>query len=291
MVSAMKKSARRLSSSLATSSLRIVSACTVIYLIACVGCASYQRRFIYFPPRFQISQVDELAQSNGLERWKNSSGEAIGLKRLSAGQPAKGSVLIFYGNGSCAAGCAHYADVIQEVAPLDVFILEYPGYADRAGKPTQKTIFAAADQALQSLGTNAPIYVLGESLGTGVACYLAGTYSNQIAGLVLLAPYNTLTDVAQSHMKLLPVSWFLIDRFPSEDYLKHYHGPVVMSVAGRDQVVPQRFGRLLYDPYKGPKALLEFPEADHGTVMAQPPEVWKRIIEFVQTNSISSVRP
>ena len=59
-----------------------------------------------------------------------------------------------------------------------------------------------------------PVYLVGESLGSGVASYLAGTYSNQIAGLILISPFSSLTDVAQHHFPLLPVRWFLVDRFP-----------------------------------------------------------------------------
>ncbi|MGO8839237.1 MAG: alpha/beta hydrolase [Limisphaerales bacterium] len=206
------------------------------------------------------------------------------MKRLSPKQPAEGRVLIVYGNGSCATACAHYADVIQNFAAFDVYIVEYPGYADRSGSPSQKNLFRAADEAFRLLGTNEPVYLVGESLGTGVAAYLAGTHPDQVAGLVLLGAYNRLTDVAHYHMPWLPVHLMLVDRFPSEDYLRHYHGPVAVLVAGQDRVVPEKFGRRLYDGYAGPKRLWEFPQGDHGTVMSQPPEVWKQIIAFLQAN-------
>ncbi len=204
------------------------------------------------------------------------------MKRLSSKQPTKGQVLIVYGNGSCATACAHYADVLQDVAAFDVFIVEYPGYADRPGSPSQKSLFGAADEAFQLLATNGPVYVVGESLGTGVAAYLAGTHPTQVAGVVLLAPYNRLTDVAQYHMPLLPVHLLLVDRFPSEDYLNNYHGPVAVLVAGQDQVVPEKFGRRLYDKYTGAKRLWEFPGDDHGTIMFRLPNVWQQIITFLQ---------
>jgi hypothetical protein len=258
--------------------------CVGLYLLICTGCAAFQRRLIYFPPVFTPGQVDQLAQSAKLERWKDLSGQAIGMKRLSPKQPAEGRVLVVYGNGSCATACAHYADVIQDVAAFDVFILEYPGYADRPGSPSQRSLFRAADEAFQLLATNGPVYLVGESLGTGVAAYLAGTYPDKIAGMVLLAPYNRLTDVAQAHMPLLPVHLLLVDRFPSEDYLCSYHGPVGMLVAGEDQVVPEKFGRRLYDKYTGPKRLWEFPRGNHGTVMVQPSEVWKQIVDFWQAH-------
>ena len=48
------------------------------YAVACIGCASFQRRMIYYPPRLTAGQVDLAARSAGLERWLDSSGQAIG---------------------------------------------------------------------------------------------------------------------------------------------------------------------------------------------------------------------
>ncbi len=254
--------------------------CLALYLAACMGCACLQRRLIYFPPHYTTAQVDDLAKAVQLQRWLNPEGEAIGMKRLAPTQPAEGRVLLVYGNGSCATGCARYADFIQKSAALDVFILEYPGYADRAGKPSQNNFFRAADEGLRLLATNGPVCLVGESLGTGVAAYLAGTHPDKVAGVVLFAPYNRLVDVAQYHAPILPVSWLLVDRFPSEDYLRNYHGPVAIFVGGKDHVVPEKFGRRLYDHYAGPKRLWEFPEANHGTVTQRTPGDWKEIVDF-----------
>ena len=263
---------------------RLLLFCAGIYLLICTGCAAFQRRLIYFPPVFTPGQADQMAQTARLERWKNSAGESIGLKRASPRQPAEGSVLITYGNASCAASSARYADAIQSAAAFDVFILEYPGYADRAGSPSQSSLFRAADEAFQMLATNGPVYLEGESLGTGVAAYLAGTHPDQVAGVLLISPYNRLTSVAQYHMPVLPVGLLLVDRFPSEDYLRSYYGPVGMVVDGLDQVVPEKFGRRLYDGYAGPKQLWEFPNGGHATIMEPPEKFWKEAVEFWQTN-------
>jgi pimeloyl-ACP methyl ester carboxylesterase len=280
----MSRSIQRSKPTLRKQLLRALKICATVYLLVGVGCAGFQRRMIYFPPKFTPQQTDELARSAKLERWQNPSGDFIGMKRLSPQPPALGRVLVVYGNGSCAVDCAHYADVIQATSAFDVFILEYPGYADRQGSPSQNSFFRAADEAFQLIPTNAPIYVLGESLGTGVACFLAGTHPDMIAGLVLLAPYNRLADVAQYHMPFLPVHLMLVDRFPSQDYLRNYHGPVGVLVAGKDQVVPEKFGRRLYDNYSNSKRLWEFPEGNHGTVMVQPAKVWKQILDFWQAH-------
>jgi uncharacterized protein len=81
-------------------------------------------------------------------------------------------------------------------------------------------------------------------------------------------------------MIIIPVSLLLCDRFPGQEYLRSYRGPVAMVVAGRDGVVPEKFGRRFYDGYSGPKKLWEFPEGDHETVMVQPQQFWAEVVAF-----------
>jgi pimeloyl-ACP methyl ester carboxylesterase len=242
--------------------------------------AIFQRSFIYFPSVFSRQQVDEMAHAAGLERWTNASGLFIGMKRLSPKQPADGTVMITYGNGSTAVGCEHYADDIQGVAAFDVFILEYPGYEDRPGRPSQSSLFRAADEAFPTLPANKPVYLVGESLGTGVASHIAGTHSNRIAGVVLISPFNTLADAAQSHYPMLPVLLLLRDRFPSEKYLSNYHGRVGIVVDGKDTIVPEKLGNRLFHGYAGPKKLWAFPNGGHCEITEPPSNFWKEVIDF-----------
>ena len=264
--------------------------CGSLYLLVCVAMAVLQRSLIYLPSVFTREQVDQMAQSARLERWTNSAGEFIGLKRLSPRQPADGTVMIMYGNASTAIGCEPYANDIQGVAALDIFILEYPGYEDRPGSPSQNSLFTAADEAFHTLSTNQPIYLVGGSLGTGVATYLAGTYSDKIAGVVLLSPFNRFTDVAQDHYQFLPVRLLLVDRFPSEKYLHGYRGKVGIMVDGRDDIIPEKFGLRLYNGYAGPKKLWEFSGGWHCDIMEPPSKFWKEVVVFLQTSSSSERR-
>jgi hypothetical protein len=45
----------------------------------------------------------------------------------------------------------------------------------------------------------------------------------------------------------LPVRTLLSERHDLVEALSRYHGPVVFLLAGRDEVVPTRLGRRLYD--------------------------------------------
>ena len=230
--------------------------------------------------------MGRLAKSKGLERWKNSDGQNIGWKRMTPHQPAQGQLLITHGNGGCGVDRADFANPLRESAAMDVFILEYPGFGDRMGSPTESSFFESAEDAFQALPKTAPIYLLGESLGTGVAAHLAGTHPAEIAGVLLFAPYNSLVDVAQHHVKILPARLILRDRFVSEEHLKNYQGPVAIIVGGKDRVVPEKFGRRLFDGYTGPKRLWEIPQGEHESVHDQPPEFWKELVAFWQSSAV-----
>lgn len=253
-----------------------------VYMGLCTFMALAQRSFLYFPQVFTPAAVDQMARSTGLQRWTNSTGQNIGFMRPSPRQPADGCIFIMYGNGSTAIGSAHYADDIQNVAALDAYILEYPGYEDRPGKPSEKALFAAATDAFQMLPTNRPIYLVGESLGSGVASYLAGTYPGRIAAIILISPFNSIVAVAQHHYPVLPVRLLLTDRFPSEDYLKNYRGKVGIIVDGRDVVVPEKFGLSLYNGYAGPKKLWQFPDGGHCQIMEPQTDFWREAVQFLQ---------
>jgi len=199
-------------------------------------------------------------------------------------------VLVLHGNADAAFQCAHYADSLQEVAPLDVFLIEYPGYADRPGAPSERSLYAAAEEGFALLATNAPIFLVGESLGTGVAAYLAGAHPDRVAGVVLLAPFDSLVAVGQHQMPIFPVGLMLADRFPSEEHLRGYHGPVAILVVADDQVVPSAFGRALYESYPGPKQLWESPHGGHDSIASQPRTWWREVFEVLGNASPPGVR-
>lgn len=264
--------------------IRIIrSLCLVVivaYLLVCATVAMFQRSLIYHPRVYSPAQVDQMALQANLQRWTNSTGQPIGFKRLSRVQPAEGSILFIYGNAGTAVGSAHHADDIQAVAAFNVYILEYPGYEDRPGSPNQNEIFRAGVEALQMIPANRPIYLIGESLGSGPASYLAGIFSNKIAGIALISPFDKLTSPAQYAFPYLPVSLLLLDRFPSENYLRNYHGKVAITVDGDDNIVPEKFGLRLYDSYNGPKKLWEFKNAGHTQIAGSATEFWNEVIGF-----------
>ncbi|EEF57118.1 alpha/beta hydrolase [Pedosphaera parvula] len=255
-----------------------------IYLVLLAIVFLAQRKMIYFPADWPFAAQLKAAEAHNFEVWKSPAGQIIGWKQLARSTKAQAQILIVHGNAGSAIDRMDYADGLQHAQSCDIYILEYPGYGGRAGTPSQQSFFQSATEAISLLKQDVPVYVIGESLGTGVAAYLAGTNPQVVHGLLLIAPYNNMSDVAQNHMPIFPVRWMLWDKFPSDQYLQNYHGPIGILLAGQDTVVPSKFGRKLHDGYAGPKKLWLMPNAGHNDVQLQPEAWWQEVVEFWRTN-------
>ena len=250
------------------------------YVAVAVVVMLRQRTMYYHPAHISTAGLTVFAQERSMLPWTNAAGLRVGWQRKSHSLPAQGAVLILHGNGGTAIGREYISDPLQAALPLDLFILEYPGYADRPGEPTQESFLAAADEAFQQLTNRAPLYLVTESIGTGPGAWLAGKYPQCVAGLCDLVPYNNLTAVAHRRMPWLPVGLLLWDHFPADEWLKNYHGPMAVCVGGEDQTIAPELGRALYDGYAGPKKYWLLPGQDHVEATKRPVEWWREVGEF-----------
>lgn len=235
-----------------------------------------QRHLIYFPSHASAEDLTREGARLRLEPWLGSDGASIGWKPT-ARQGAHNRMLVFHGNAGYALHRTYFVSGLQaQGEQWEVRLFEYPGYGAREGRPSEATLKAAAAEALKMLlATDArPIFLAGESLGSGVASHLAGSFPDQVAGLLLVTPFSSLVDVAAHHYPFLPVRSLLRERYDATEALSRYHGPVAFVLAGRDEVVPTRLGQQLYDGYTGPKWLRVEAHATHNSLTYHPEAVW-----------------
>ena len=237
-----------------------------------------QRQMIYFPGKATAGELSREAARVGLQPWLDDDGTVIGWKSAE-GAHARYRMLVFHGNAGYALHRDYFVAGLQAQGDQwEVFLFEYPGYGAREGKPSEASLTAAAARALKLLlATDArPLFITGESLGSGIASHLAAAFPDQVAGLLLVTPFSSLADVAAHHFPYLPVRSLLSERYDSKAALSHYTGPVAFLLARRDEVVPVRLGRQLCDNYTGPKWLRIEPEATHNTLPYNPGAPWWR---------------
>jgi pimeloyl-ACP methyl ester carboxylesterase len=119
-----------------------------------------------------------------------------------------------------------------------------------------------------------------------VAAQTAAMRPDAVSGLLLITPFDSLRSIARSHFPAFPLWPFIRDRYDSIGALRSYDGPVVVLVAGKDEVVPPRLGRNLYESYHGPKKLLE-QEAGHNTLDLSPLSGWwQEAFQFLKEQSV-----
>ena len=165
-----------------------------------------------------------------------------------------------------------------------VLLAEYPGYGGRSGMPSETALVADAKEtvelAYQEFGQ--PIYLWGESLGCGVATAVAADTSIAIEAVVLVTPWDSLPNLAQSIYWFFPARWLVMDRFDNVKNLRGYTGPVAVILAGQDEVIPTQRGQRLYDAVTSNKKLWVFELAGHNSWPVQPRESWwKEVMVYV----------
>lgn len=238
--------------------------------------SALQRHLIYFPSKEQAHVLEKIASRSGLHTWRDNTGEAIGWKTPES-PDARYRMLVFHGNAGYALNREYFVTGFQQLGrQWDVFLFEYPGYGSREGVPSEVSFKAAAKQALEQLlaDDSRPVFITGESLGSGIASYLASAFPDQVAGLLLVTPFTSLTDVAAHHYPFLPVRTLLRERYDSQQALSAYRGPVAFLLAGRDEVVPGLLGQQLYDSYNGTKWLHVEEQAGHNSLPYDPSTPW-----------------
>lgn len=259
---------------------RIFRTLVLAYVCVFVLTAVFQRRLFYYPRRAPEPALLEEARDHGLEPWRDAAGAIIGWKsRAWAAGPARNRLVVFHGNAGYALNRAAYVEGFQGLDSgrmWEVYLFEYPGYGARPGAPGEKAIVEAGLMALESLARadERPIFLLGESLGSGAACALASRQPERIRGLLLWTPFASLTEVASHHYPYLPVRLILRDRWENTVALKQFHGPVGVRVAELDEIVTTAQGMKLYDTYQGTKRLWTAAGAGHNTGYLAPTDPW-----------------
>jgi pimeloyl-ACP methyl ester carboxylesterase len=224
----------------------------VMLLAVCVlGCRALQRKVLFFPSHHE--------RANGFTRWIHD-GATIGYAR-EVPQP-RTVWFMLHGNGGQAAD-RQYA--MYAFDPADsVYILEYPGYGERAGRPSRRAFDAAAREGyadLRARFAGKPLCVLGESLGSGPASMLSRE-NPPPDKIVLIVPFDSIKSVARDHVKWLPTGLILAGTWDNIEALAGYAGPIEIFGAQNDEVIAVRHAQRLAQSL--PQARFHLLPGGHG---------------------------
>jgi pimeloyl-ACP methyl ester carboxylesterase len=244
---------------------------TIAGLITLAGIAMFQDRLLYFPEKAAVRNM----VSERLRAWPTPQ-DFRGLVAEAVG-PVRGTAIVFHGNAGHAGHRAFYATALTPLG-LRVILAEYPDYGPRDGAVGEENLVADAEQtiALAHQLYGAPLLLIGESLGAGVAAAAGARQRDKTTGLLLITPWDRLEHVAVYHYPWLPVKWLLRDQYDTVTHLAAFGRPILVAVAERDSIVPTRFGIALYEALADPKRLTVFKAVGHNDWVGSADDTWWR---------------
>ena len=205
-----------------------------------------QNKFLYFPSGERPS--GQMLEAENLAFWPGASEDYRGLVAAQEAPSPKGTIVLFHGNGGTALDRGFYLEPLAKLG-FRVVLAEYPKYGGRLGLVGEKPFVADGLETVrlahQQFGE--PLYLLGESLGCGVAAAVANTTSVPIAGIILITPWDTLASVAKSLFPFLPVTMLLTDKYDSVENLKSFKRNISLIGAERDEILPIIHAHNLYN--------------------------------------------
>ena len=178
------------------------------------------------------------------------------------------AVVYFAGNGE---DVSRVLPVLAPVFPEHAqYLLHYRGYGGSTGKPSEAALFADGLAVFDRAFAEHPeVTVIGRSLGSGVATYVASR--RPVQRLVLVTPFDSIEAVVQGHRPYLPLRWLMLDKYRSWSYAGDVRAPTTVIAAERDDLVPRERTEALFRHFApGIAHWVDLPGTNHDNIVDSP---------------------
>lgn len=204
-----------------------------------------QQHLYLFPDKGYVSPADKGLPQFVEKPFKAADGLTV-MGWYAKGDADKPALLFFHGN---SGQIALFAPSLKPYlnSGYSVYMSEYRGFGNTAGKFTQESLYgdakAAFDFLHKTLGHD-DIIVYGYSMGTAAASAVAA--ERPARGLVLAAPFYSLKKVAgEQNIPLATAA--LKYELPSYRFVKTYKGPLLIIHGAEDTLIAPKHGKDLYE--------------------------------------------
>jgi fermentation-respiration switch protein FrsA (DUF1100 family) len=205
---------------------------------------------------------------------------------------SRGTVLFLHGNAGNIASRIGYVRMFHRLG-YSALLVDYRGYGMSTGTPSEAGTYQDAQAAWRYLRGDrdlpaAKIAVLGESLGGGVASWLAA--QQQPGALILLSTFTSIPDLAAELYPFLPVRWLSRIRYDSLARLKGgLTTAILVAHSPDDEIVPFAHGKRLYEAASEPRQFLEL-AGSHNEAALYSRAVWENSTKRFLDKALSDTR-
>lgn len=252
--------------------IMVVIVVVLLYIGACAFLYVKQRSMLFRPtPGRAPAEAKSLSIEN----------EGVALKIWTRQVDSPNAVIYFGGNAEDVG--LRLDDLAKSLPEHNLFLVNYRGYGGNSGEPSEAAFFSdalAVYDSVKSTATN--VTVIGRSLGSGVAVYLAS--NRPVDRLVLITPYDSIENVAKSHYPIFPISLLLVDKFDSATRVKDISAPTLVLLADNDSVIPRNRSQALIDRFRpGQTEVTVIAGSNHGSI-GQASACYEQLSRFLKPN-------
>ena len=236
----------------------IIGIITALYLGLTLILFLFQSFLVYFPTKGLITTPAAI----GLDYEPVQFETADGLKLSGWFVPAENSanvLLFFHGN---AGNISHRLASIEQFhrLGLNVLIIDYRGYGQSEGRPSEAGTYLDAEAAWRYLVDTKgyrpeQIIIFGRSLGGAVAAWLAQQHPPR--ALILESTFTSVPDMGARQFPFLPVRTLARINYNTQARLPHIQVPLLIAHSPADEVIPYSHGRQLFEVANEPKEFLQ----------------------------------
>jgi fermentation-respiration switch protein FrsA (DUF1100 family) len=250
------------------SAIRIAAVFAAAYLAVAALVWWQQDRLLYFPSR----SYREMPERSGLRHedawmtdadgvkihgWFIPAGTGRGLQEVP--REPRATILYFHGNGDNVSTVLFRIGKLHD-AGFASLIVDYRGYGESEGKPSENGLYLDADAAWAWLTNTRGIdpghvVIWGHSLGGGVATEAA--VAHHPAALVLESAFTSVPDVGAKVYPWLPVHLLARNVFGNLARVPALTCPVWIGHSRIDEVIPFSHGEALFAAAHAPKTFFE----------------------------------
>jgi len=179
---------------------------------------------------------------------------------------AKETLLFFVGINHDAVGLM--PKLAHSYKNTRVIAFNYRGYGKSGGRPSEKEIFLDALLVTQKVKKNyGSIYVVGFSLGSSIAAYVASKES--LKAVFLIAPFDTLAKLTKRKHGFC-LSWVLRYKYDNISFVKDIQADTYVYASKSDEVIYISNTRSLVTYVTNLKSYIEYDDLKHGELLWHP---------------------
>lgn len=227
----------------------------------------FEHSQVYHPTRDSEYTPDDVGRPAEDVWLKSPDGPRLHAWFFAAAKssPRARFVMLFcHGNGGNLTSRPGYYRAILETG-VNLLAFDYRGYGRSDGEPDEAGTYADAATAYAWLRTRgfAPEHILvwGESLGGGIASYIAA--SQPVGGLMLQSTFTSIPDIGAELFPWLPVKLISRIKYDTHSRLPHLKCPVVVMHSRGDLTIRFHHGERNFAAAREPKAFVEL-QGDHN---------------------------